>query len=538
MNLFQLVFKQMRQRALSTWLTLLSVLLGVGLATAILLFQREGAKLFGQTDFGYDLIIGPKGNKLQLVLNTAYHLSMSPGTIPYSYYENFPELSSLDWAVPYVVGDNYKGYRVVGTLPKMFKGFAPEQKRADALAERMWSLVGTKGDDAAAQRPAALQDIRRQAEQLRKDVELEAPDAASRLQEAVNSIDSALKATNASAAQQSALASLRAAAVLLGGPGEYRRGRTFELAQGRLFHPKKFEAVIGSDVAKRAGLSIGSTFRPTHGAEQTAHAEEHKEQWTVVGILKPTYTANDRAIFIPLVSFYAIPSHEEGLKDIAEVRGTATTQPAHAGHEEHEHEAHTINPDGTIDLKVPKNEWLISAILARTNQRSSLGMEVLWAVNNGPVAMAVSPSDEMLSFFNTFLKGSSDILLLVSLLVTVVASVSILVSIYNSVSARRKEIAILRALGATRARVLAIICVEAGLVGLFGGLAGLVVGHILGAGGSLYLKGLMGEGIAWLTIDRWEGLYLLVVVALAVLAGLVPATKAYRTPVATNLVAA
>ena len=43
MNLFQLVFKQMRQRALSTWLTLLSVVIGVALAIAVLILQRESA---------------------------------------------------------------------------------------------------------------------------------------------------------------------------------------------------------------------------------------------------------------------------------------------------------------------------------------------------------------------------------------------------------------------------------------------------------------------------------------------------------------
>jgi hypothetical protein len=52
MNVLTLVVKQMRQRSLSTWLTLLSVLLGVGLAVSIMILRREGAALFGQTDYG------------------------------------------------------------------------------------------------------------------------------------------------------------------------------------------------------------------------------------------------------------------------------------------------------------------------------------------------------------------------------------------------------------------------------------------------------------------------------------------------------
>src|SRR4051794_26311927 len=86
MNLFQLVLKQMRQRALGTWLTLLSVVLGVGLAIAVLIVRSGSEALLSQTDYGYDLIVG-KGSPTQLVLNTVYHIDKSPGNIPYSLYE-------------------------------------------------------------------------------------------------------------------------------------------------------------------------------------------------------------------------------------------------------------------------------------------------------------------------------------------------------------------------------------------------------------------------------------------------------------------
>src|SRR5215204_3093266 len=104
MNLFQLVLKQMRQRALGTWLTLLSVTLGVGLAVAVLLVRRGGESLFGQTDYGYDLIIG-KGSPLQLVLNTVYHIDKSPGNIPYTLYEQLVnDRRQVKIAIPIVVG--------------------------------------------------------------------------------------------------------------------------------------------------------------------------------------------------------------------------------------------------------------------------------------------------------------------------------------------------------------------------------------------------------------------------------------------------
>jgi putative ABC transport system permease protein len=159
-----------------------------------------------------------------------------------------------------------------------------------------------------------------------------------------------------------------------------------------------------------------------------------------------------------------------------------------------------------------------------------------YATNNRNEALAVNPAGVMRTFFDTFLKGPTLLLLIIAFLVSIVAAVGILVSIYNSVSARMREIAIMRALGATRVRILTLICTEAGLVGLFGGILGLIAGHLLGAVASVLFNKFIGQGINWVIIDVNEVYYLLAVVVIALLAGLVPAMKAYTTPVATNLV--
>src|SRR5258708_25625135 len=88
MNSLELTIKQMRQRALSTWLTTLSLTLGVGLVIAILILKRESGALFGQSDFGYDVLVGVKGSPLQLTLNTVYNIDRSPGNIPYQVYSD------------------------------------------------------------------------------------------------------------------------------------------------------------------------------------------------------------------------------------------------------------------------------------------------------------------------------------------------------------------------------------------------------------------------------------------------------------------
>ncbi len=84
MNIFQLILKQMRQRALSTWLTCFSILLGMALAISISIMQKEGRNILVQSDYGFDTLVGPKGSGFDLVLNTIYHLGKSQGKYSYS----------------------------------------------------------------------------------------------------------------------------------------------------------------------------------------------------------------------------------------------------------------------------------------------------------------------------------------------------------------------------------------------------------------------------------------------------------------------
>ncbi len=453
MNPFQLVLKNMRQRALSTWLTLLSVTLGVALATSIIILRGQAGALFGQTDYGYEVIVGKQGSGTQLVLNTVYHMDKSPGNIPYSLYGDMLRKYHADVriAIPYVVGDTYQGkFRIVGTSTKLFG-------------------VDDDGNP------------------------------------------------------------LEADKVM-----EYRPGRRYELQDGHVFGPEKFEAVIGSELAKLTSLHIGSTFQATHGMPRPGETPDiHPEVWTVVGILKPTHTANDRVVFIPFKSLYTIAEHAVGLKSQWYIQNHLPPPPQNIDADEIP--VYVMNPDKTFKLLVPQEMWEVSAILIKA--RSGFTAEqLMYTINNGNEAMAVNPASVMREFFSTFLQGPTLVLLIIALLVTVVAAVGILVSIYNSVSARLREIAILRALGATRGKVLLLICLESSIIGIAGGLLGLLAGHLLAGVGSFYLNEYIGEGINWIHVDKYEWVYLIAVIVVALIAGLVPALKAYRTPVATNLV--
>jgi putative ABC transport system permease protein len=127
------------------------------------------------------------------------------------------------------------------------------------------------------------------------------------------------------------------------------------------------------------------------------------------------------------------------------------------------------------------------------------------------------------------------ILLVLTVLIIIVAGVSILVSIYNSMSERSHDIAVMRALGASRGAVMGIILVESILLSLGGGLIGMLLGHgLIGLAGP-YVVDRTGVALGLFEFD-WQELVLIpALVILASLVGFLPAVAAYRTDVAKSL---
>lgn len=117
-----IVTRSMRQHRLSTAITVLAVSLASGLVMAVLAIHSATSRAFGGMDHGYDAILGPPGSQSELVLNTLFHLDASPGNIPWSLYEKVKADPGIERAVPYAVGDNYRGYRIVGTTLEALDG--------------------------------------------------------------------------------------------------------------------------------------------------------------------------------------------------------------------------------------------------------------------------------------------------------------------------------------------------------------------------------------------------------------------------------
>ncbi len=426
MSLFKIAWRSIQQRGLASALTGFSMALGVALVVAVLVIHHVVADSFQRNaGLGYDIIVGAKGGKLQLVLNTVYHLSSPVENIPYSLLKEFSDGQFKPYvakAIPYCLGDNYQGYRVVATNPDLL-------------------------DD------------------------------------------------------------------------EVEPGRKYAFAQGRNFKQDgPFEAVAGAIAARKLGLKVGDTFRPAHGVVDDGQGAKH-DAFTVVGILEPTGTPNDRVLFINMEGFYVLENHAKPVPG---------AEPAK--HEEHHDDHDHFTP-------LPENQRELTAILIRSSTPAA-AVFLPNRINEGNQAQAVLPIREIRGLFDVIVEPIEWLLLGLTVLIVVVSGIGILVSIYNSMSDRRREIAVMRALGARRATVMTIVLLESILLSLGGGASGWLLGRGLIAALSPAIAAQTGVAIGLAPLLPAELLLIPGLVILAAAVGYLPAMTAYRTDVARALAAA
>ncbi len=115
MNGIRLSWRNLVARPLGTALSLLLLLLGVGLITLVLHLQNHLQQQMTNNLAGIDLVVGAKGSPLQLILSSVLHIDNPTGNIALAEAEKIGRNPFVKKAVPLSFGDNYQGYRIVGT---------------------------------------------------------------------------------------------------------------------------------------------------------------------------------------------------------------------------------------------------------------------------------------------------------------------------------------------------------------------------------------------------------------------------------------
>lgn len=289
---------------------------------------------------------------------------------------------------------------------------------------------------------------------------------------------------------------------LVGTNHDYPAHYGAKLAQGRLW-AAPLEAVLGADTARETGLALGAKFTGAHGLEGGGDAHE-SAPYEVVGVLAPTGTVLDRLVLTSVESVWLVHRHVEPGEDPAKVL---------ADMDEEEKELTAL----LIQYSTP----LAAALLPRQ-------------VNASATLQAASPAYESARLFRMIGVGV-EAMRIFGIVLVVAAGLSVFIALLNALEERRYDLAVMRMLGAGRARLMALVLLEGALLSLVGGVIGIAAGHALTSLLGLALQQTKQATLTGLTWHPGELWLLGLALAVGLLAAMLPAWRAYRTEVATVL---
>lgn len=283
----------------------------------------------------------------------------------------------------------------------------------------------------------------------------------------------------------------------------YADKKPLSFSAGKQFHDL-YDAVVGSEVAKKLGYDIGQPIILSHGAISTDFAAHKDKPFRVVGILESTGTPVDRSVHVSLEAIEAIhidwrSGARSGLKINAE-------QARNFG------------------LK-PKN---LTAVMVGLNRRVETFV-VQRNINDddSEALLAIIPGATLSELWRT-LGHFENILLIVSSLVLIAGLLGMLTMLLSTLNERRREMAVLRAVGAHAYQILLLFMIEAFLMVLVGCLLSIALLFVLLQIAQPILLDLYGFNLSMTGLDIQQWVLLFSVLMASSLLSLIPGFIAYK----------
>ncbi|MEO0482031.1 MAG: FtsX-like permease family protein [Planctomycetota bacterium] len=445
----RIVWRSLTSRLFPTLTTILMVAVAVGLLVSLLSLRESGRRALERGVGNAHLLVAAEPGPMNTVLNHLFFANPPRAAMPYAEYERLRDSHPWAWTIAMAQGDSFRGYPVAAVAAELFDVYQPiynpQNPRPMAMQEGAWLAPGGEGDFQ----------------------------------------------------------------VVLG--AEAARTTGVRVGQGvYLTHGVGARAATGGDVTDldAQGNPVGQADANTDlpmGAVGRVHTEYVYE---VVGVLEPTGTAFDWALFTNLRSTWIKHAHD---KRAARADIPLTTY------------------DDLTDA-----DRLVTAfmgrVVTRPGQETSAMLPSVFETIRREGFTIANPGEQIRRLLG--IVGSVDQVLVAMAVVVLVASAAgILLALVSSMEQRRRQVAVLRVLGASRSRIFGLVMTESAAIGLVGALVG-VAGAWLGVG---LISRVMAERTG-LAIDAGVGLttgalVVLVAVLISQAAGLIPALMAYRTSV-------
>ncbi|MCE8527585.1 ABC transporter permease [Ruegeria pomeroyi] len=431
-------------------LTVLAISLSVALILGVERLRDGARDSFANSASGIDLIVAPRGNPVQILMASVFGVGGTGTGMTWDSFEWLEDRPEVAWAVPIQMGDNHRGYPVIGTDASYFEHFRHSGGQPLSLA------AGTflSGDGADA-------------------------------------------------------------------------------------------AVVGAEVAARFGYALGAVIVNAHGAGEVSFDLHDDAPFTISGVLAPTSTAVDRMVFVTLEGFDALHAQEDApLADPLD----STVMPAdghgeddaHDDHEDHgDHEAHEDHedhgdPEGTEAGHGHEPDRINAVYVGLIDRTNVLGLQR--AVNERPsdALSAVLPAVALAELWG--ITGTAErAMRLMAWAVALAGMIGMVVMLSATLDTRRREIAILRSVGATPTRIFTLIVTEAAVLTAAGLILGLVLLTVATFVTDPILSARFGLRLGLNVFGMRELPTLFLIFCAGLIASLVPAIRVYRMTLADGL---
>ncbi len=499
-TILRLAMQSLRSRRFTSLLTVASIALSVTLLVGIEHVRSGVRESFAGTIRGVDLIVGARGGSLQVLLSTVFGIGASSTAVSMETYERWAAHPAVAWTIPYALGDSHRGYRVIGTTPEFYERY------------------------------------------------------------------------------------------------RYRQDGRVTFAEGRAAE-QETDVVLGAEVAARLGYGVGSPIVVTHGLQGGGISDHEEHPFTVTGILARTFTPIDRAIYVTLEGIEAMHEGFEAMPASAAPvpappAGTpsmpgaetppvmpGTTPPVMPGYEPPPGTpampgatppampgatppampgaTPPVMPGTTPPVMPPtgappatssapaaptadhddhdhRPEQITSFLVGTRNRFEALQLQREMNTDFTEPLTAIIPGVALGELWQNIATAEVG-LRIVALFAVAIGLTGMLVALYSSLDARRREMAILRAVGAGPRTIVSLLVLESALLAFLGCVIGVLLVYLILALGQGTIEARSGVHLAVRALGRTEWTYLALVLGAGTLVGFIPAIKAYRTSLTDGL---
>ncbi len=476
-----LAIKSMLNRRFAVLLTIFSVAITIMLLVGVERLRHEARQSFANTISATDLIIGARSGPVQLLLYSVFRIGDPTNNMTWKSYQQIRQHPQVAWAVPISLGDSHRGYRVLGTTIDYFEHYRFANKQSLSFAE----------------------------------------------------------------------------------------GQQFT---------NLYDAVIGADIASELHYHLGQKMILAHGRGAIIHEEHSDKPFRVVGILEKTGTPVDRTIHVDLRGMQAI--HHQAPDKFIQSRQSIQTQTdndphaathnhdhdddhnaEHAEHEDHaehqEREEHNKHAEHEHKHEKPLDEdehrqhehaadthhqdehdfepTQISAMLVGLKSRLA-AFQLQRVVNDyeDEALTAILPGVALQQLWDT-MAVAQQVLLFISAMVVLVGITGMATAILMTLNERRREMAVLRSLGARPVHIFSLFVGESVVIMSIASVIGLSMLYAIQLAARPLLQDLFGIYLAINAPTAYELTLIAAAFGTGILMGLLPAYRAYRYSLADGM---